>query len=231
MRYQHHTLDSEPMDTSCHYCRNKRCRSKLPAPVENEHHAFCTRGCHSSYYLGRCLVCEDRMIRKRSNQRIKSGHGKCSAEYQRFPHVYDFRGAAPAISNESLAEAHSMGLPARPPRHRALRHWLWHSDEIEHELRDAAGTLLARLASNAGRHRLTHPRTRPVLSWPDLEEAKRRAESMALSGLALDPATKARIDRDNAAGHPMGPPANLQLSREMAILSDWKPHVTSETDP
>jgi hypothetical protein len=93
------------------------------------------------------------------------------------------------------------------------------------------GTLLARLASNAGRHRLTHPRTRPVLSWPDLEEAKHRAESMALSGLALDPATKARIDRDNAAGHPMGPPANLQLSREMAILSDWKPHVTSETDP
>jgi hypothetical protein len=28
-----------------HRCRNQRCRSKLPAPVENEHHAFCTRGC------------------------------------------------------------------------------------------------------------------------------------------------------------------------------------------
>src|SRR5262249_36386247 len=63
-----------------HYCRNPRCRMKLPASVENEHHAFCCRGCHSSFYRSRCLVCEDQMKRKRSDQRIKSGHGKCSAE-------------------------------------------------------------------------------------------------------------------------------------------------------
>ena len=30
-----------------HYCRNTHCRSKLKAPVENEHHAFCTPGCHA----------------------------------------------------------------------------------------------------------------------------------------------------------------------------------------
>ena len=165
-----------------HFCRNPRCRMKLLAPVENHHQAFCTRGCHSSYYLRRCLVCEDQMIRKRSDQRIKSGHRKCAAEYQRFPRVYDFHGLPPTICNESLAEAHSTGIQTRPPRHRSLRHWHWHSEEkIEHELRDAAGTLLARLQSNAGRHRLTHPRTWPVLSWADLEEAKLRAESMALS--------------------------------------------------
>jgi hypothetical protein len=29
-----------------HYCRNPRCRSRLPEPVENEHRAFCTRGCY-----------------------------------------------------------------------------------------------------------------------------------------------------------------------------------------
>jgi len=165
-----------------HFCRNPRCLMKLLAPVENHHQAFCTRGCHSSYYLRRCLVCEDQMIRKRSDQRIKSGHRKCAAEYQRFPRVYDFHGLPPTICNESLAEAHSTGIQTRPPRHRSLRHWHWHSEEkIEHELRDAAGTLLARLESNAGRHRLTHPRTWPVLSWADLEEAKLRAESMALS--------------------------------------------------
>jgi hypothetical protein len=171
------------MSEARHFCRNPRCRMKLPAPVENLHKAFCTRGCHESFYLSRCLVCEDQMIRKRSNQRIKSGHGKCSAEYQRFPHVYDFRGPTPAISNESLAEAHSTGLQTRPSRHRSLRHWRWHSEDVEHELRDAAGTLLARLESNAGRHRLTHPRTTPILSWPDLEEAKHRAESMALMAI------------------------------------------------
>jgi hypothetical protein len=31
-----------------HRCRNPKCRSKLPKPVANEHHAFCTRGCRAS---------------------------------------------------------------------------------------------------------------------------------------------------------------------------------------
>ena len=172
------------MSEARHFCRNPRCRMKLPAPVENLHKAFCTRGCHESFYLSRCLVCEDQMIRKRSNQRIKSGHGKCAAEYQRFPHVYDFRGLAPAISNESLAEVHSMGLPARPPRHRALRHWLWTDEvDLELELQDQAGHLLSRLEHNRGRYRLTHPRTIPIQSWSTLEEAKHRAESMALMAI------------------------------------------------
>jgi hypothetical protein len=70
---------------------------------------------------------------------------------------------------------------------------------------------LARLESNAGRHRLTYPRTVPILSWADLAEAKRRAESMALSALPLDPAVAARIKRDNAMPHPMGAPASLEL--------------------
>ena len=110
-----------------HFCRNPRCRMKLPTPVENLHRAFCTRGCFESFYLSRCLVCEDRMIRKRSNQRIKSGHGKCSAEYQRFPHVYDFRGPTPTISNESLANADSTGLKvgveSDRPKNSSLRGW------------------------------------------------------------------------------------------------------------
>jgi hypothetical protein len=112
-----------------HFCRNPRCRMKLPTPVENLHRAFCTRGCFESFYLSRCLVCEDRMIRKRSNQRIKSGHGKCSAEYQRFPHVYDFRGPTPTISNESLANADSTGLKvgveSDRPKNSSLRGWWW----------------------------------------------------------------------------------------------------------
>jgi hypothetical protein len=172
------------MNEARHFCRNPRCRMKLPAPVENLHKAFCTRGCHSSFYLRRCLVCEDRMIRKRSDQRFKSGHGKCEAEYRRFPHVYDFRGPSPTISDVSLANAHSTGLQTSPPRHRSLRHWSWHHDGlVENELRDTAGTLLARIESNAGRHRITYPRTRPIRSCPDLEEAKHHAESFALMAM------------------------------------------------
>ena len=38
------------------YCRNPKCRSKLKAPTDNYREAFCTRGCHSSFYLHRCLA-------------------------------------------------------------------------------------------------------------------------------------------------------------------------------
>jgi hypothetical protein len=53
-----------------HYCRNRRCRMKLPAPVTNDREAFCTRGCHTSFYLHRCLVCESAIERKRDDQKI-----------------------------------------------------------------------------------------------------------------------------------------------------------------
>ena len=71
-------------------CRNQHCRSKLPAPVENHHHAFCTRGCFESFYRNRCLVCEDSMRRKRESQKLGSGHKLCEREYRKFPRVYDF---------------------------------------------------------------------------------------------------------------------------------------------
>jgi hypothetical protein len=53
-----------------HYCRNPRCRMKLPAPVSNPREAFCTRGCHTSFHLHRCLVCEAPMERKTERQLI-----------------------------------------------------------------------------------------------------------------------------------------------------------------
>jgi hypothetical protein len=178
-------------------CRNPRCRMKLPAPVENDHHAFCTPGCHASFYRSRCLVCEEPMRRKRERQRLKSGHRRCEAEYRKFPRVYDYprdesaqTGGIGPLADESLAEAHFTRafcrLEGERPRHRALRHWSWHSDECEHELRDADGTQLARIESNAGRHRLTRPRATPILSWPDLAEAKHHAESLALAAIPLE---------------------------------------------
>jgi hypothetical protein len=37
---------------------------KLAVPVENHHHAFCTKGCHESFYLNRCRVCEADLRKK-----------------------------------------------------------------------------------------------------------------------------------------------------------------------
>jgi hypothetical protein len=59
-----------------HYCRNPRCRSKLPAPVANARDAFCTRGCHSGFYRTRRLVCEAKMERRTENQLI-CGKRRC----------------------------------------------------------------------------------------------------------------------------------------------------------
>jgi hypothetical protein len=45
-----------------HYCRNPRCQSKLPTPVFNSREAFCTKGCHSSFYRRRCLIATDAQV-------------------------------------------------------------------------------------------------------------------------------------------------------------------------
>src|SRR6516165_10430663 len=52
------------------YCRNPRCRSKLPLPAFNSREAFCARGCHTAFYRRRCLVCERPIERSRDDQKI-----------------------------------------------------------------------------------------------------------------------------------------------------------------
>ena len=43
-----------------HYCRNPKCRMKLPAPVSNMRQAFCTKGCRERFYRLRCYVCDEK---------------------------------------------------------------------------------------------------------------------------------------------------------------------------
>ena len=108
------------------------------------------------------------------------------------------------------------------PRHGGLRRWSWHSDGLEHELRDADGKLLARIESNAGRHRLTHPRATTIQSWANLDETKHHAEVLALAAIPLEAfklklAARIKPDNeppDNETPNPMGPPLERQLSRE-----------------
>jgi hypothetical protein len=67
---------TEFTETLRHYCRNSRCRSKLPTPVSNPRDAFCTKGCHSSFYRRRCLICEQPMERRTETQLI-CGKRRC----------------------------------------------------------------------------------------------------------------------------------------------------------
>ena len=222
-----------------HYCRNPRCRSKLPAPVENEHRAFCARGCFESFYRSRCLVCEEPMRRKRESQRLKSGHRRCAAEYRKFPRAYDYPSDEPAqkggggpFVNESLAEAHFTGLKTRDladrPTSHCLRGWWWGGDgERDHSLYDRDGLTVARIVPEGdGRYHLRTPFAIPRRTWAHLEEAKRRAENLALMAMplaAVGPKLAARIKRDNETPHPMGPPLNRPPLTSDAIWSDWRP--------
>ena len=116
---------TKPLRQRCRYCR-----SRLAAPVENEHYGFCTRGCHSSFYRSRCLVCEEPMQRKNERQRFKSGHAVCRAEYQRFPHVYE------------LPRYHGSPTPTTAPRN-ADKTGLKTGDKAERRWRQIAGAELS----------------------------------------------------------------------------------------
>jgi hypothetical protein len=52
------------------FCRHRKCRTKLKKPVSNPREAFCSRGCHTSFYLNRCLVCEEPLQRRNKTQKV-----------------------------------------------------------------------------------------------------------------------------------------------------------------
>jgi hypothetical protein len=206
-------------------CRNPRCRQKLPCPTDNDHHAFCCGGCHASFYFNRCRVCEAPLRDKRGGRLYCRPPNKCRQEAAKWPQKYGFQPAPVLMDVCTLSESRSAdkmglksGLKPERPRYGALRHWSWHSNELEHELRDSTGTLIARLESNAGRHRLTYPFTFPILSWVDLVEAKHRAEAIALThlklvvGINIERPQLARIKAANTRPNPMGAPASKSIA-------------------
>ena len=89
------------LDTAVrHFCRNPRCRQKLAQPVESPRKAFCSRGCHASFYRSRCLVCERELERGPANRKLCK-RASCKAELRRFSHVYTFEGAPKPPSTEN----------------------------------------------------------------------------------------------------------------------------------
>ena len=105
-----------------HYCRNPHCRMKLNAPVENDHAAFCCRGCFTRFYRRRCLVCERDLSRDpMTGEAVKLGRKfcgqKCQREHRRFPRVYSVFASGsytPSAEHRSDSKsAHSTGLKTR----------------------------------------------------------------------------------------------------------------------
>jgi hypothetical protein len=207
-----------------HRCRNPRCRLKLPAPTENEHKAFCCRGCFKSFYKARCLVCEKDISaspitgerRKRLTQHYYCGR-KCRNEFARFPHIFRWEGISPQKPPPSERSARKTGLKNGHERHR-LR---WGDSDPEagdYSLYDRGGLTLARIVGGGGRFHLRSPITWPRMSWPDLAEAKQGAEAIALAALPPEAKTTARLKRDNETPHPLGAPAGRSFDIGAGVL-------------
>ncbi len=99
---------TEFTQTLRHYCRNPRCHSKLKEPVD-AHRAFCTRGCHSSFYLKRCLVCENDKPAGSTARRKLCRRPKCEGRYRKNSAHYSFLGADTASTANVPRSAQSTG--------------------------------------------------------------------------------------------------------------------------
>jgi hypothetical protein len=93
-----------------HRCRNPRCRMKLALPVANQHRAFCTPGCHSSFYLKRCLVCENDKPAGSTARRKLCRRPKCEGRYRKNSAHYSFVGADTTSAANALRSAQFTGI-------------------------------------------------------------------------------------------------------------------------
>jgi hypothetical protein len=101
-----------------HYCRNKHCRSKLPGPVSNPREAFCTKGCHGSFYLKRCMVCEGPIERKREDQKV-CRKAKCRSAWRArsgFGRYHGSSDAKLASKTPGFIDSKQPPKPCRPWR-------------------------------------------------------------------------------------------------------------------
>ena len=101
---------TEFTQTLRHYCRNPRCRSKLPSPSSDPRKAFCTRGCHSSFYLKRCLVCENDKPAGSTARRKLCRRPKCEGRYRKNSARYSFLGADTTSAANVPRSAQSTGI-------------------------------------------------------------------------------------------------------------------------
>lgn len=224
-----------------HYCRNLKCRSKLPAPADNPRRAFCCRGCFDSFYRSRCRVCEAAIRRKNEQQRTCINR-KCKAELRRFPLAYTWpekQKTGDPSSDDGGPQKNADFIRSKPclrPHHKCLREWSWGGDgDRDHSLYDRDGLTIARVVLEGdGRYHLQTLLTSARWSWGDLDEARRGAERFALMAMplrAVDPKLATRIRRDNETPHPMGPPLNRAPPTSDATSSNWRPAGNGASAP
>jgi hypothetical protein len=101
------------IDTARRMCRNPRCRSKLPTPTENIYSAFCAKGCFTSFFRHRCLVCEKPMVRKTEAQQL-CGKPRCNSAFKTLKAHFALGKYHPStIAVSEARNPHEMGTSLR----------------------------------------------------------------------------------------------------------------------
>jgi hypothetical protein len=98
-----------------HYCRYPRCRTKLKTPVENSREAFCCRGCYSSFYLNRCLICEGPLRRKSSTRKV-CRKSKCRNAFRTGSALGRYHASTNARSGSKTPDSIDPKLPPKSTR-------------------------------------------------------------------------------------------------------------------
>jgi hypothetical protein len=198
--------------TARHYCRNPRCKMKLAEPVDTERRAFCTPGCHTSFYKSRCRVCEDpiHVAKQRLGpKRILCRKDDCRREYRRNPDLYEGPNAVPATPLAGCVRI-SSEVPVKwafKAGDKAARGWRWEQFGGEHWLFTPDDEVQARLIPDG---ELYIVRLSPGIDYgvpSPLEDARRLAISLALARLPVEPRYRERLARLNEL--PPNPPQNL----------------------
>jgi hypothetical protein len=133
-------------------CRNPRCRSKLPAPVENPRSAFCVRGCFRQFYRSRCLVCERPMERKTERKQL-CGRPRCKSEFRALQQremlgSYLLSTSAPNASGNPIKQG--VSAPLKPgPRYRIVAGPALSDRQLELATVGAAAVLAQNRRTNA----------------------------------------------------------------------------------
>lgn len=216
-------------DAGRHYCRNRRCGMKLPQITQLDSRAFCCRGCHDSFYLHRCLVCETAVPESRKLCR----KAKCKAAYGKFGHLYDWPKSTimgDSARTAEIAAKHPDSIEAKPHASHdrtspsRVRGWQWRRmltadgddrEDDDWELFDRHDVMVARVRQEGASYWLARPKMRPEPPLESLADAMIRGEHIALSSL----------DWPESERHPVHPGMNASQYQAMRRDLDRKPAV------
>lgn len=166
-----------------HYCRNPRCKMKMPVPVESEHRAFCCRGCYEQFYAKHCRVCQVSLPPAAANawNRKVCKKSKCRNALANNRDAFTWvRPMLPDRSPERPSEnPHFTGL-SKPPQS-----WVWAplSEDGDFELLTGRGRQLARVRREGDLWWVAYPRCHPEPPLESLKAASRRALSLGAGAL------------------------------------------------